>query len=89
MKAKWYVLMDGKRFDPPADLRIASTETGEILGFAGLSSLMDNYLEMSELLGSIAEALGPDVLKRWEDGKPVHLVGEIAELRGIAGRPQS
>ncbi len=38
------------------------------------------------LLGRIAEALGPDVLRRWEDGdERLDLAAEVAALRGTVG----
>jgi hypothetical protein len=93
----WALLVDGRylaamarqpresaRLDP-RPLRVCNRETGEIREWRdGLDSLVSAYDEAWELLGRIAEALGPDVLRRWEDGdEELDLAAEVASLRGI------
>jgi hypothetical protein len=78
----------GWRFAPVAPLRLANTETGEIREWrGGLDRLMEGIDEDATLLGRIAEALGPDVLRRWEDGD--ESLDLAAEVRGLVGLVQS
>lgn len=63
--------------------RFLNPETGEIRetsgGFDGFVRDKDMAWEM---LGDIAESLGPDVLRRWEDGdESLNLAVEVRRLR--------
>lgn len=50
-------------------LRILNPDTGEIREWpAGLSGLVEARDEYMFLCGRIARALGPVIVKRWEDG---------------------
>jgi len=72
----------------PRPLRYANRETGEIREHGGgIDGLIQSYDEAWDLLGRIAEALGPDVLRRWEDGD--ESLDLAAEVRGLGGFAQS
>ena len=64
--------------------RITNPDTGEIREFPSLTSLVDGYDEAWRLLGKVARTLGPDVLRRWEDGD--ESVDLTAEVRGLHER---
>ncbi len=96
----WTLLVDGRylaavarqsrepaRIDP-RPLRVCNRETGEIREWrGGLDWLMAAYDEDATLLGRIAAALGPDVLRRWEDDD--ESLDLVAEVRGLVGFAQS
>jgi hypothetical protein len=63
-------------------LRVTDRETGSIREFeGGFDALMLSNDAAGDQLGDIAEALGPEVLRRWEeDGDEVDLVAEVKAL---------
>lgn len=82
----WYIAAkrpDWRRVETETPLTYANAGTGEIREHAGgFAGLVHDRDEGWELLGRIAEALGPDVLRRWEDRGPesVDLVAEVRAL---------
>jgi len=83
----WYVALKNpwRRAALPELLTVANNETGEIVEFGGgFHGLFAGYEDRGILLGRIAKALGPDVLRRWEDeGEDLDLAAEVAALRGV------
>ena len=73
-------------FSNPAPFRYADRATGEIRECESFSALVEGRDELADICGDVVEALGPDVLRRWEDGGPED-VDLAAEVRG-RGRQQ-
>jgi hypothetical protein len=67
---------------PSAPFRIMNPDTGEIRERPEFSTLVDDHDWYRDICGKVASALGPDVLKRWEDGdEGLDLAAEVREAR--------
>jgi len=61
--------------------RITNPDTGEIREFPSFTSLVEGYDEAWRVLGKVAEALGPEVFRRWQDGdESLDLAAELRKL---------
>jgi hypothetical protein len=67
----------------PAPLRYANRATGEIRECRSFSALVEDRDELANICRRVAEALGPAVLRCWEEGGPeaVDLAAAVRELR--------
>jgi hypothetical protein len=82
----WYIANrrpQWQRVETETPLNYYDPDTGEIRehhgGFDGLVRSKD---EAWDLLGNVAEALGPDVIRRWEDcDQSLDLPAEVWHLR--------
>jgi hypothetical protein len=80
-----------RRVETETPLTYFDPDTGEIREHAGgFDGIVRSKDEAWHLLGNVAEALGPDVLRRWEDGdEHLDLAAEVAAMSGaIAGYRQ-
>jgi len=82
----WYIAArrPWRRVETEDPLTFANPETGEIReirgGFSALVWARDEY---ADICGRVAEALGPGVLRRWEDGdESLDLAAEVAAVVG-------
>lgn len=61
--------------------RFSNPETGEIREADSFAEFIEWHDELASICGDIAEALGPKVLKRWQDGdESLNLTAEVKEL---------
>jgi hypothetical protein len=70
--------------------QLYNPETGEIREWASFTAFVENRDLYADLLGRIAEALGPDVLRRWEGGEdPSFLVEQVRMCALVARESRS
>ena len=68
--------------EAPEPFRISNPKTGEIRERPTFSTLVEDHDWYADICGRIAETLGPDVLKRWQDGdESLDLAAEVRALR--------